>query len=152
MGWWSETIMGGDSPLDYQYDFYKIMGINDDEYFDDKNNFEGTTKDLVEQHLDAMFADADTETFERAIKYQVLAKIILHSGAKISAEQKKILYDECEKDPEMDWNDGGKKRREFIKDLLDKIKGHKEGLVSLLMTESLLVKIFSVFRSDDNKK
>lgn len=147
MGWWSVTIMGGDLPLDFQNQFYDIMCITHEEYFDDKTHFEGTTKERVEKYLDAMFLYANEEKSERAVKYQVLAKIILHSGAKISNEQLQILFDECAKDLVFEGEniETLKNRQIIIKDLLEKIHCHREGLISILPSESLFNKVFTDF-------
>jgi len=44
MGWWSKTVMGGDTPLDIEYNLYTLAGIKDDDLYEESKKEEINTK------------------------------------------------------------------------------------------------------------
>ena len=89
MGWWSTDILGGDTPLDWEDEFYGLAGVD---------KFEGAPKGKVNyipaDVLDKMqfeFAarlDASDKWSEPEIGYQVLAVMMMRAGASIDPEVK----------------------------------------------------------------
>jgi hypothetical protein len=128
--------MGGIIPLDCQNHFYKLMGITDNDYLDDKTHLEGTNKKLVEEHLAILFEEAAKANHNKTIMYQVLAKIILQVGAKITEYQRVILLTECAETAIGN-------RAKYIVELIEKIISHEEDKISLLTPDPLINKILT---------
>jgi hypothetical protein len=130
MGWWSTDLMGGDSPLDWQGALYDKLGIP---YFDEDHTNVGTHDGVSEIKSEEMnrtmqnnliqyVLDSTQKSFEkygecdsRSIGMQVLAIMILKSGAKMTKKNKKELSKWIKLD---EWATEDYERKNHIEDLL----------------------------------
>lgn len=89
MGWWSTDILGGDTPLDWEDEFYGIARVDK---FDGsaKGKINYIPKEILEkkQFEYADLIDASTKWMEPDIGYQVLAVMMMRAGASIDPEVK----------------------------------------------------------------
>lgn len=84
MGWWSTDILGGDTPLDWEDEFYGIAGV--DKFKDaPKGRINYIPKDVLEQRQFEFsdLLDASINYMEPGIGYQVLAVMMMRAGASI---------------------------------------------------------------------
>lgn len=141
MGWWSETIMGGDLPLYWDYDIAKVMKIDMELYHNLPNQW--LTKSNVEDTLLIVIQyiiNQDDIYTEKLYGWHVLCKNILYTGAKISSNVKSFLLEKISKDDlNAGWNNP-KTREFYLKDLYEKVENHEEHKQTLLTEESLLEK------------
>jgi hypothetical protein len=116
MGWWSTDIMGGDTPLDYRYNIYEMVGISD--YYD-------VSREVKKEKLKSLIPLIENETIFKdddyipVIGFQVLAVELMDNEVSISDKAKKVLIRNIKKD---DWND--KERIKTINALVDKVKNY----------------------------
>ena len=84
MGWWSTDIMGGDTPLDWEDEFYGIASVDKFEGAE-KGKCNYIPKDILEkrQFGYADLLDASINYMEPDIGYQVLAVMMMRAGASI---------------------------------------------------------------------
>jgi len=136
MGWWSATIMGGDSPLDMQGVICDAMGVK---YNFDIKAAKGYVYDrgLIEKHLDAIVAVLEARKWEREIGFQVLGVMVLETGAKISAALRKRIIAAAEADEWMKEAGTGSERGKYIKDFIAAMKAHKPGRKTATTREGL---------------
>lgn len=109
MGWWSAGIMGGDTPLDYEWNILGIVGLTErqqDAVLDGK----ATPKMLLaiqkkfNANLDRLLKWC--EQMEDPIAYQVLSVEMMRYGATISPELRKTMIEEgYNLDDADEWND-----------------------------------------------
>jgi len=103
MGWWSCTVMGGDTPLDLQADLIETAGT-DYEYFQDKLNFDMTKlKDGFTEHLGEMIMfceNRQNDRFcdERNVAFQVLGAITMEAGTTIPDSVRTKIIDGAKND------------------------------------------------------
>ena len=83
MGWWSTSIMGGDTPLDFEDDFFDICKV---EKFPEGGGMASLTKEDIANHLDELLEAVHKWKSEQNIGYQVLAVTMLKAGAFISGD------------------------------------------------------------------
>jgi len=139
MGWWSEDIMGGDTPLDIEgliYDFLKIefWDENDNKSVIPKEAFKDEAKLIKYITQKQSGWGCDTEIF-----YQVVAVLMMRSGAPISEKLKGYIYEACDDD---DWavidNDRYRKIEELRKavqdyDGINPVEINSKGLFEVMM-------------------
>lgn len=140
MGWWSATILGGDSPLDYLDHFARVLEIKNSfdiqnesniygypfskQVLDDKQNRAKLLKYINEIH--------DTE--EKSIAYQVLGVILMSTGSKIAQKLKKEIISNTKKDRWFKTND--EERMFYINNFIDQIK-KSESQPTMILNEGL---------------
>jgi hypothetical protein len=119
MGWWSATILGGDTPLDLVFDIEDIVGIDRD----------GDRQEITKKHLDDHQAEltawavdpkhgGDTDEIAR----QVLAFHILKTGAHLSPVVRELAMEACLAD---EWfREGEADRVKHIMALHDAVKNY----------------------------
>jgi hypothetical protein len=95
MGWWSTSIMGGDTPLDFEDDFFDICKV---EKFPEGGGMATLTKEDFTNHLDKMLECIHKYKGEENIGYQVLAVLMLKAGAFISGDLRDFMMQACEND------------------------------------------------------
>jgi hypothetical protein len=84
MGWWSTDILGGDTPLDWEDEFYGISKV--DKFGGaEKGKINYIPKDVLEQRQFEFsdLLDAASNYTEPGIGYQVLAVMMMRAGASI---------------------------------------------------------------------
>lgn len=95
MGWWSTSIMGGDTPLDFEDEFFGICKV---EKFPEEGGMASLTKEDIANHLDEMLEVVHKWKSEQNIGYQVLAVTMLKAGAFISGDLRDFMMQACEND------------------------------------------------------
>lgn len=126
MGWWSTDILGGDSPLDWKSELYNKIDIQYEDNFgyrtlkpNDMSN--RTQNNLIQYVLESTQKSFDEwgECDSRSIAMQVIALMVIESGAKITKKNKKELSKWIKLD---DWATEDDERKDNIDDLLSIIK------------------------------
>ena len=143
MGWWSEDIMGGDTPCDIECEILKICGLQKFEDCEDPDviveNF--ITYDLFERHIDKICRHltlmGKKHKEDNIIGFQVLGYLMMKAGAEIKLNLKDLIINKAKEDF---WakNDSVRKKimDEFILDL-ESYDGtpkerHQHGLFEML--------------------
>ena len=117
MGWWSEDIIGGDSPLDVIYEIYNACGK---EEFDDDGNKVELTKEDINSNIDKILKlKSGYEDDDENIFYQVLGYMIMERGATLSNNLKQKIINACEND---EYAEESSKRLEIIKNFINTVK------------------------------
>jgi hypothetical protein len=138
MGWWSATVLGGDTPLDY-------LGELAEDVFESPRDLEAKgdcyyghhyTREILESKLDKAVKHLENDTYsESYVGFQVLGAMLLEVGADIPNDVREKIIDAAEKD---EWaKSGDEERIFFMQDLIDKIRAHKPGQQTELANESL---------------
>lgn len=129
MGWWSTDILGGDSPLDWKASLYNKLDIP---YFSEEQGIKThdgyglitpddmnrtTQNNLIQYVLESTQESFDKwgECDSRSIGMQVLALMILKSGAKMTNKNKKELSKWIKLD---EWATEDHERKNHIDELL----------------------------------
>jgi hypothetical protein len=137
MGWWSTTIMGGDTPLDFKDTFYGMAGI-EPSYSDNptsKEELPGLVESLTERfiHDDGIRMKeilnkwgcgkpgSDYFNDHLSIGYQVLAVMYITSGAKLDESLKNLMLKWI---PEDAWSNKDDERRGHITNLTESLKNY----------------------------
>lgn len=95
MSWFSATVMGGDTPLDYQGDFVvDVCGINYDEWLERDSSDKFRSK--LESNIDAMTKYAEDRDDE--IAFQVLGVLLVESACTFSEELRQRIIKAVEDD------------------------------------------------------
>jgi hypothetical protein len=121
MGWWSTTIMGGDSPLDFEDAFY---GICQFEKWDDSKQVPIPAEVLMShlpQILDRIEENRDWK-WELQIGYQVLGVMLMKAGCEISPGLKgKIIQSALEDE----WAQGDGERMRHCQKFAKQIQSYE---------------------------
>ena len=114
MGWWSCTVMGGDTPLDLQADLIETAGVKY-EYFQDKLDFDMTAlKDDFNRDLGKMimYCEAQTNDYDyRNIAFQVLGAITMEAGATLPDSVRTKITDGAKND---EWAESSDERKMYM--------------------------------------
>ena len=111
MGWWSKDIMGGDAPLDFEDEIFKICNIERI-----SGNSSKLTKEHFEEHLSEILEmlrkQRNNQYYDRfAIGFQVLGVLMMSCGATITDELKTEIKTASETDT---WANEDPERKEII--------------------------------------
>jgi hypothetical protein len=152
MGWWSSTIMGGDSPLDFKSSYFNSLDMDE---FDTPKKIVGKT---LEERQD-FFIKGVRETVDRwgcgkagedyhnnkmSIGYQVAAVIMMENGVKIKPELKEIMLEWI---PQDEWAGEDKERKGYVNNLIESLKSY-DGSKEVNTTSKGLFEVFEEFRSE----
>jgi len=146
MGWWSKTIMGGDTPLDFKSEFFDLAGVDQ---FNDKRS---KVKKAFEESQDKFIKGIDkvlkrwgcgktgSEYYndQKSIGFQVLAVQMMVHGCVIKEELKDLMLKWIVKDV---WASQDPEREQRIKELEEALKNYNNKPTSI-KSESLLQKMF----------
>lgn len=143
MGWWSEDVMGGDTPLDLQSFIYNALDIKQ---YPDKD-YEGEIVipsnvydyDKIVKHLakdDEYWLNGNTNN----IFHQVLGVMMMESGAPISDELKANIIIGAEKDQWANEDGGDELRKKIMDSLIETIKSY-DGTPTKIKSAGLLDKL-----------
>ena len=137
MGWWSCTIMGGDSPLDWLGSLMDVCGIEFD-YGCGDETYHGylLDRDKIEAKTNAMLKCA-TKGYESSIGLQVLGAVLMEVGAPIDAKLKRTIIRAAKDDEWMLEEGRGSERGKYVMEFIEKIKAHKTGESTELAYEGL---------------
>lgn len=123
MGWWSEDIMGGDTPLDWEDRFYDVCKTK--KWDADKLN--KLTKKRLEKYLPELvrrITEQDyTDNWERNVGYQVLGVMLMEAGAKINGVLKARMIEACRKD---EWAEDDNGRKKVCDGLIKALNAYDE--------------------------
>jgi hypothetical protein len=151
MGSWSETIMGGDTPLDYLAVLGEAVGAVFD--YDDESTpeFHGwhITREMLEvDDIQAKLRDAHASVGNDYIFGQVVGAVFLWAGARMSDEIKlgvKVCAEhELNQIEKTGWTDP-ERRAGFLRDLIEKVEEHKTGERVELADEGLFENMAKMF-------
>jgi len=147
MGWWSTDIIGGDTPLDWEDEFYNIAGI---EKFHEKGKINYIPKKLLEQKQNEYSDLLDcTEGYrEPEIGYQVLAVMMMRAGASIDPIIKGKMFTAAIGDR---WSQECSERRETIQGLISALKQY-DGKTPILIRSKGLFEVMYEKLSSENIK
>jgi hypothetical protein len=120
MGWWSTDIMGGDSPLDFEDEFYDIAGVNK---FPESGGMTKLNKESVEKNFDKFVSVVKKCDYEPEVGWQVLAVTAIGAGAKIPVVAMAEMKRACVNDSWAKENDDRKKSVESLLDVLNEYNG-----------------------------
>lgn len=120
MGWWSTDIMGGDSPLDWEGDFYDVCGV--DMWIGNKQK--PLTKEILEKNISAMVSKVENEKYaeDRNIGFQVIGVLLMKSGSVIDPTLKKKITQACKDD---EWAKEDDERKASVNSFMEKLKEYK---------------------------
>lgn len=128
MGWWSESIMGGDSPLDYAGEIAHAVGAPQDFDATPDDSFHGWVfgPDAREKFQKDLVGFLKREMrYDKSVWVQVVGTIALYLGVPLSAGQKRYIIAWAERD---EWllDDGRLSARgRAIADFVARVKGHQ---------------------------
>lgn len=124
MGWWSTTIMGGDTPLDFKSDFYDKAGVDQFSPLTpkDKEALSGLQDHFVGSGMDDLLntwgcGESNGEFYidHKSIGFQVLAVILMSVGTEIKPEMKALMLEWI---PQDEWAKEDSERKGHIDKLL----------------------------------
>lgn len=106
MGWWSDDIMGGDTPLDLQGDFEDKFGALDP--------YEGQFEDVATPPTFVLPTPEQSIAFiEERLGYdgeitkQVVGFMLLERGAPLNDRLRALINEGLDEDESENWNDSG---------------------------------------------
>ena len=138
MGWWSATVMGGDTPLDYQGDMVDLCGVDYDKFAD--MDYDHTKiRSEIESNLDKLVEYCNSVKYgEPEIAWQVLGVIILESGSKLPDDIKTKIVEAADND---DWAQEDEERNRYMKAFKYAVENYN-GTPTEIEYEGLFQKIF----------
>ena len=142
MGWWSTTIMGGDTPLDYQGELTDIISGG---YL--------TGNDITAaqlENMDEVFVNGKIESLVkykdcRSIMYQVLMVMAMRVGAKISSKLKLLAISNIRND---EWQFEDSERKEVIDNLIQTLNQY-DGSIRVKVKSEGLFEVFAKHQADE---
>ena len=141
MGWWSTTIMGGDTPLDYQSDLTDIISGG----YLTRNDI--TAAQL--ENMDEVFVNGKIESLvknkdDRSIMYQVLMVMAMRVGAKLSSKLKLLAISNIRND---EWQFEDSSRKEAIDNLIQTLNQY-DGSIRVKVKSEGLFEVFNKHQAD----
>lgn len=120
MGWWSPTILGGDSPMDTVYDVVQFTGISSE-----WDKFPEVTKHAFERLEVTQWMKFISSRSEPGIAAQVVALMHMAVGATLSDSIKKLAIEACNNERCDSWSNPSERKanlNEFVS-MLNAYKG-----------------------------
>mgnify|MGYP003666204452 FL=1 len=141
MGWWSTTIMGGDTPLDYQSDLTDIISGG---YLTGNDitaaQFENMDEVFVNGKIESLVKNKD----DRSIMYQVLMEMAMRVGAKLSSKLKLLAISNIRND---EWQFEDSERKEVIDNLIQTLNQY-DGSIRVKVKSEGLFEVFNKHKAD----
>ena len=141
MGWWSTTIMGGDTPLDYQSDLTDIISGG---YLTGNDitaaQFENMDEVFVNGKIESLVKNKD----DRSIMYQVLMVMAMRVGAKLSSKLKLLAISNIRND---EWQFEDSERKEVIDNLIQTLNQY-DGSIRVKVKSEGLFEVFNKHKAD----
>jgi hypothetical protein len=120
MGWWSTSIMGGDSPLDWEDEIYALSGV--EKWQEDSDKMAKIPKGRLEANLPKILkVIGRTKGWDNQIGHQVLGVLIMRSGCDMDEALKTEIISAAEND---EWAQEDTSRRKDCEDFANKIKAY----------------------------
>jgi 8-oxo-dGTP diphosphatase len=121
MGWWDASVMGGDSPMDWEGTLCELAGG----HYDDDSGGHVYTRPQLESNLDQLLDHIASSSDEPHIGFQVLGFMALKVGAELTSEARNMIIAAAESDP---WAaEDSRERKAHMRDLIERIQAHKAG-------------------------
>lgn len=136
MGWWSATIMGGDTPLDARDTvLFDILDIDSDDFFEDKYT-PAKIKDLLMENLDSVQA-YNWDSWYEGLHYQVLGVMVMEYGLSTADDRvKSILSDARDAAVSDSWASDSTEREGYIHAFINQIDAY-DGTPTEIASEGL---------------
>jgi hypothetical protein len=162
MGWWSVTILGGDTPYDAHgwvwdrvlsklelgTDYSDILDEEDSPFnHDDSRLRRAFTPEFQRELLDAVKQRSQAYD-QRTVYAQVLALMSIESGAGIPEDLKKEFIELCADD---EWARDDKDRAMYVLDLCRSIEQSEEGQLREFPQEGLFDQLAAMVGADEGK-
>ena len=146
MGWWSKTIMGGDTPLDFKSDFFDLLKL--DQFQDSRVKIKKAfdkDQDKFIKGIDKILnrwgcgkPNSDYYNDQKSIGFQVLAVQMMTHGCVIKEELKALMFEWIPKDV---WAAEDGERKKIIDEIIEILKGYADSPVDI-KSEGLFDKMF----------
>lgn len=121
MGWWSTGIMAGDSPLDWEDEFYSLCGVQ--KWSEDSDKMAKIPKAKLEANTEKIVSVIERERgWEKQIAYQVLGVLLMKSGCSIEENLKTNIICAAHLD---EWAEEDPGRKKDCEAFIQKIKEYK---------------------------
>jgi hypothetical protein len=140
MGWWSTTIMGGDTPLDFEAVFYRLLGI--EMYPKNSSKQKKIPKAKLEKAQDKIvrkIKSMEKDGWDSEIGFQAMGVVMMEAGAKISDKNKKLILNAAKKDS---WAKEDKGRRKHINSFVLALQSY-DGTEPVIITSEGLFEAFA---------
>lgn len=123
MGWWGTGIMEGDSPLDEVGSLAAICRVeySGPDLDADGDGYMFTAKDL-DSHQEALMNNANNNSYDGYITYQVWAYLVIKHGAEMTQAMKDCFLSACDED---EWAQEDEERQESITEFRKKIEQYE---------------------------
>jgi hypothetical protein len=149
MGWWSTTIMGGDTPMDWECIFYDTLKIK---MFKPKNGgYNKIPKKKLEESQDSLVRKINAMKKKgwtsQDIGLQVLGVTMMEAGAKINNKNKVLILDAAKKDG---WAKEDEERRHHIDNFVLALQSY-DGTKSASTTKEGLFEVIGKSMSEGKK-
>lgn len=126
MGWWSATIMGGDTPLDGEYELFRFLGLKSDSKTYEYDAEEA--KRLLSSRPEDILAYINDEVsdYNRDIYKQVLGVLIMRYGSTFDEDTKTAVIEAAQSDSE--WKEDGEydpEREKYITEFIAQVNNYQ---------------------------
>lgn len=150
MGWWSATVMGGDTPLDEQAGICRVAGVpwgpDTLDNWEPAHEFEGgdlhlwlVRREHIEENLGAIVEHLEglsNAYCNQRIAVQVFGAMVLWTGAAIPDELRERIIRSAEDD---EWAaEGDVERVRHMADFIAALRNHKSGVRHELTEDGLM--------------
>lgn len=145
MGWWSDTIMGGDSPLDFLAVIGEVVGAKFD-YEDERTpNFHGYhfTRGQLERRGVAAQLIRKAPNWERTVYFQTIGAVYLWAGAKMTAALRGEVIRGAKQDEWMKEEGSMSSRGRHVQTLIRLVEKHWKGGVQVELKDEGLMQKFA---------
>ena len=150
MGWWSCTIMGGDTPWDARGDMHDAVGLRTEELYPDSDD-ERVSDEYIHEHIKASVpamidvALNNTDNWYPGVYKQVLGVMVMSAGCDPEDEDVKLALKIAKEGAEEDeWDDD--ERRAYVADFVKMLDAY-DGTPQEPKEEGLFEKFEEAFAS-----
>lgn len=117
MGWWSETVMGGDTPHDYKYEIYNNCGVS-------FNSPTPILRKALLSHEKELLAFAEGGHWDNEIRQQVCGYLVITNGVPRSEAINKVISLAIESAEGDEWAKENQTRKKYMDDFIAALKSY----------------------------
>lgn len=141
MGWWSCTIMGGDTPLDARDTImFDVLELDSDKFFDDEYKFEDIQKLMLDNIERIRYTVPQYDWYEE-IWDQVMGVLVMEYGMPTDNEHVEALLERAKEAAAADeWATDDAERRMYIGNFHETLEAY-DGTPTTVKSEGLFEKI-----------
>lgn len=132
MGWWSTGIMGGDTPLDFEDEFYEICGVDK---FYDSWKIRPLPRKAILNSLPKLLKYIGKQKEDREIGYQVLGILMMRVAAPISPDLKEKMIESAKNDQ---WALENSERRDRMNSFIETLEKYDSSKPIMIQTPGLV--------------